>query len=87
VVFLSSSSFFFDEELDFVVLVFLSSSFLVDDEVDFVVVTLPWLEDVLLPVAVTPAPELVEVASVVAVDEEVEEVTVGLALPELLVFQ
>jgi hypothetical protein len=86
VVFLSSSSFFFEEELDFVVFV-LSSSFLVDEVLGFVVVTLPWLEDALLPVVVTPAPEVVEVARVVAVEEVAVDEGVGLLPPKLLVFQ
>lgn len=82
VVFPASSSFFFDEELDFVVVV------LVEEELGFgLVVVPPWLEDALLPVVVPLAPELVEVASVVTVEEEVDEEVAGLPLPEPAVFQ
>ena len=83
VVFLSS---------DFEVFVLSSSSFFLVEEVFAFAVVVPlWLEDVLLPVVVTLAPELVEVASVVAVEEEAdedadEEVT-GLPLPGPAVFQ
>jgi hypothetical protein len=87
----SSSDFLVEEELDLVVFV-LSSSFLVDEELGFVVVVAPpWLEDVLLPVVVTLALELVEVASVVAVEEEAEEEAdeevAGPPLPGPAVFQ
>ena len=83
VVFLSS---------DFEVFVLSSSSFFLVEEVFAFAVVVPlWLEDVLLPVVVTLAPELVEVASVVAVeeeaDEEADEEVTGLPLPGPAVFQ